>query len=484
MKLIDKNEIEFSNLSNVDDVGRIFFWQGRLYRGIYPTAVTHIHELLNSGLIDHLVNMGLFPTTRLTDYEVDGFPVVLEHELLPLVTFPHEWSFTMLRDSAIAIVEIFKIASDYGWTMKDCHPYNVLIHRSLPVYVDIGSFIRKKSSKTFNINSNFLNCYYWPLYIWASGDRFLAKRIISSGHEIMTDISWNLYISFSFRILNKFSRKKYLTILKKLSNFVGIILSHNFNSDFYTTIASKLPISFLTRNYTLINRKLNQLKAPKPTGIWHNYHEEYFSKNKLLSTNRFNRIIKIIKYLKCSSAVDLAGNKGILSLLLLENTQVKCVTCIDYDEHAIDQLHVFCHKNIIKENKTIRSAVVNFMVPEVNYYTPPPQLRFHSEISIALAITHHLILTQNFPLKEILQRISEYTSKYVLVEFMPLGLWNGHSAPPVPSWYNVEWFKINFCEFFKLRLIEEVESNRVLFLGEKQEKRPDRIEFSESAVNS
>ncbi len=48
---------------------------------------------------------------------------------------------------------------------------------------------------------------------------------------------------------------------------------------------------------------------------------------------------------------------------------------------------------------------------------------------------------------------------------MPLGLWDGKQAPPVPAWYNRDWVRTAFMREFELTHEEQLEENRVLFCG-------------------
>jgi hypothetical protein len=62
-----------------------------------------------------------------------------------------------------------------------------------------------------------------------------------------------------------------------------------------------------------------------------------------------------------------------------------------------------------------------------------------SDVVFALALTHHLILSQNYDIHAIFSTISMYSRKYVYIEFCPLGLWSNGKAPPFPDWYNEAW---------------------------------------------
>lgn len=48
---------------------------------------------------------------------------------------------------------------------------------------------------------------------------------------------------------------------------------------------------------------------------------------------------------------------------------------------------------------------------------------------------------------------------------MPLGLWNGNSAPELPSWYTEEWFISNMQKYYLIMKREKLEDNRVAFVG-------------------
>ena len=90
-----------------------------------------------------------------------------------------------------------------------------------------------------------------------------------------------------------------------------------------------------------------------------------------------------------------------------------------------------------------------------------------SDVTLALALTHHLILTQQYPLPQILKKINNLSNKYVFIEFMPLGLWGGGKKSKIPKGYTVDWFRKNFEKYFKIIGEKNFEENRYLFIGEK-----------------
>src|SRR5690606_22761135 len=126
--------------------------------------------------------------------------------------------------------------------------------------------------------------------------------------------------------------------------------------------------------------------------------------------------------------------------------------CSDYDENAVDLMY-----SMNKGNESLSPVLMNFLFPNTTSFTFPPKDRFQSDLVVALAVTHHILLTQNIPVEFLLASLKGLTKKYIAVEFMPLGLWDGKVSRPIPEWYNVEWFRKTFNTEFKLLLEEQLE---------------------------
>ena len=206
---IPLQEVEFSKFSLSDTVGKVFMWNGRLYRGIFKESRELALELFSSGLIDKLQQEKLIPKTRITDFVLNGFDLVIEHELLQPISYPHEWSFLMLKDAALCVLRINKIALEYGIETKDCHAYNIIFHNNSPVFVDIGSFVLcPRGNVNLLCYEEFLMDYYHPLKIWKSGDYYTAKRIIADESALLPHKSYyNIQYGFPIKELGYYALK-------------------------------------------------------------------------------------------------------------------------------------------------------------------------------------------------------------------------------------------------------------------------------------
>jgi hypothetical protein len=462
---ISPDEIKFSPLSWVDPVGQIFYWRGRVFRGIRHEAVSQVKDLFASGFLDELITKHLFPRTWITDFTLSNFPLVVEHEAIQYVTYPHEWSFDMLRDAAVTVLAANEVARKYGYQMQDCHGYNILFDGTKPKYIDLGSFIPSNYTSAFLPVDEFLGTYWYPLSIWSEGNAFLAKRIITSSNEVMPSSSYHLYKNALLRLVRPRRRHRWAKRSRRLLSAIANLLPENLER-WQRRLLLSLPIECLTRYPDLLRERLLHLEAPEPDTFWHNYHSQYLEDGNIISSPRLDRIVQIVKGLPVESVLELAGNQGVLGVLLLNETQIRHSVITDYDPTAVNWLYQFGRDNSnIPEGKLLQPAILNFMVPEMDGYCPPPVDRLRADLVAALAVTHHLALSQGFPIKNIMKCIASYTREYGLIEYMPLGLWNGNDSPPLPSWYNQTWFEAAFTEFFDLLSVEEVEENRILYIG-------------------
>lgn len=447
---LKQEKLNFSKLSVVDDIGKVFYYQDKVFRGIHRDKESSIVEMFECGLVKELVEKGLIPETTISNYYSDQFLLILEHKKIENLSYVYEWTFDMIKDAARLILQLSSILLKYNYVMKDCHPYNILFENAAPIYVDLGSFI-KMNMCVFPIKE-FNDSYIFPLTLLKIGYPTARETLYGIEFRNLIEYKYKLMFTqlykiillnerFLYKIINKLGRKKYS------KRFISKIL--------------------ISKN----SKKINAFKINR-NSMWSEYHHQILNNEGDLinKTPRFQRIDEIVNQLNVSSVFEIAGNSGAMSILLAKNDKIKKIICTDYDEMAINNLY-----NLIKENQKVNTTLskiyplrFNFSMryEHINYETFSK--RMCSDIVIAMAITHHLLLTQNIDIDRMMERFSLYTKRYLIVEFMPLGLWGGgEDLPSIPVWYNLEWFKKNMSKYFKIHLVEKLEKNRIVLLGEK-----------------
>ena len=92
---------------------------------------------------------------------------VLEHERIPVVSYPYEWSFGMLRRAALLQLELVRRSVEAGLMLKDSSPYNVQWRGARPVFVDVGSFEALREGEPWAGYRQFCSLFLYPLLLQA-----------------------------------------------------------------------------------------------------------------------------------------------------------------------------------------------------------------------------------------------------------------------------------------------------------------------------
>src|SRR4051794_39178120 len=141
MTTVPSNQLTFHPASFGDFNGRVFHWDGGLYRGVAASRADLYNKLFDDGTIARLIDRKLLVTTERTPLRVDGFDLVLKHRALPVVSYAYEWSVGMLKDAALLTLDLEIELATSGLTLQDAHPWNVLFDGPTPCWVDFGSIV-------------------------------------------------------------------------------------------------------------------------------------------------------------------------------------------------------------------------------------------------------------------------------------------------------------------------------------------------------
>lgn len=470
---IPQDEIEFSKTSLVDNFGRVFFWKGRIFRAIHQDRKERCLHLLDSELFASLRKLEYVVNTWVTNYDLNGFALVLEHELL-VVSNPHHWSFSMYKDAALLTLKINNVCRTHGFQLKDAHPYNVLFKNNNPVWVDIGSIEECVTSDKWPAYQEFIQFFYLQLLVWSRGDFYFARKLIEDGvYPMLRTIPMSrpldsLAINSVGRELFDYKLQiKGKTLISHHRKFSTISATARIlNSIFKLLVGKSFGFKYSRRlkDQTYVFKRIESLSRPVKSSTWGTYHDSYKTNGRTIPSDRFLRIVQILKELdiEFSTILDLAGNQGAFTDLLQSSFQLSRILLSDYDENAIDRVYL----ELKGRDSLVQLYLFNFMLPVK--VEDLGDLR--ADIVFALAITHHLTLTQHYSLFSVFSRISQLTNRFAVVEFMPLGLWDGNNGTSidVPGWYTLEFFRDEFLKHFIVLHEEKVEANRIVFVGKKR----------------
>src|SRR3546814_8566021 len=106
-----------------DPATRVYASGARILRGVDGETLAHFSALEAAPFFRELVSQGaIVNTTQVSGEDYDarsilaqGWAGVLEHERVPVVSYPYEWTFSMLRDAALLTLHVLERAIGAGW---------------------------------------------------------------------------------------------------------------------------------------------------------------------------------------------------------------------------------------------------------------------------------------------------------------------------------------------------------------------------------
>lgn len=159
------------------------------------------------------------------------------------------------------------------------------------------------------------------------------------------------------------------------------------------------------------------------------------------------------------SMTEVGANQGFFSYLVATKTQVKKIIATDYDRKAVDVMYQRLKKE--KLDCKITPMVMDFV------WMPLEGLRkFRSDLVVANALTHHLLLGQGMKLHVMVDQLAELTSKYLIVEFMEYGL--NQRKDDLPEWYTLDNFLEGISQKFSVLLVKDTAKGRTMVIGVKK----------------
>lgn len=162
-----------------DRDSRVVITDDAIYRALSPEGAADWSALAASPLLEQITSSGQLIGTREVDASVlgegaellpSGIDKVLEHDRVPFVSYPYEWTFSMLQDAAKLQLDLGIAAIDQGLQLKDATPYNVQFLGSKPVFIDVGSFETLHEGEPWVGYRQFCMLYLYPLLFQAHKD--------------------------------------------------------------------------------------------------------------------------------------------------------------------------------------------------------------------------------------------------------------------------------------------------------------------------
>ena len=224
---------------------------------------------------------------------------------------------------------------------------------------------------------------------------------------------------------------------------------------------------------TSLETLINKLNVPSAQSTWSSYYEEAAQRNNYLEEKKsiINKWMDSLPAIR--TAADLGANEGEFSRLLTSRN-IQVITA-DFDPYCINNLY-----NSVKSNseKNIQPLILDLSNPSpsigVNNEERPSFLRrIKTDLTLALALVHHLAIGKNIPLDRIAYFFSGI-SNYLIIEFVPkedekVQSMLAQKRIDYPH-YNATDFESSFLHYFTIGKKEKIAtSGRILYLMTKKQ---------------
>ena len=134
-----------------DRDSKVLYDDRGVLRGLSERGLADWRALESSALYSRFSESGQLVGSELIDadsFQRNGWAALLRHERVPFVSYPYEWTFSMLKDAALLQLDLTLAALDEELMLKDGSPYNVQWRGTKPVFIDVGSFERLRARRT------------------------------------------------------------------------------------------------------------------------------------------------------------------------------------------------------------------------------------------------------------------------------------------------------------------------------------------------
>jgi SAM-dependent methyltransferase len=469
---IASRDVVFHHLSLADPNGRLFWWNGELYRGISAERAPLYRDLFNKGIVDELIGKKLIIHSEVSDLKTDDYELILTHRLIPFVSYPYEWCAAMLKDAALVVIDLEMELARHHLSLQDAHPWNVLFDGTTPYYVDFGSIVPAHQEILWPAYEQFCNFFLYPLLLMNDGhgrvarwllhdyDRGVLKSdlaafdfgfMLSSKIQNATKYASSIIVSFTPKRLRRQVRQRIALMRTQLLKAGDL---------------SKSRLGFLEK----LRQRIISLAPRQQKTEWSDYYIECFPPFTPSSqwTAKHCSVHQVLTDLKPQSVLDVGCNRGWYSLLA---SHLGCqVVAFDNDEPSVTKLYLDGKENGL----SIFPLIMDFTSPSPGYglcnqSLAPANDRLRCDMVMALGLVHHLVFKRQLDFDQIVPGLSTLSKRWLLLEFIP------REDHYVREWWSEKysWYKLDKLidtlrrHFCHVRILPSYPEPRTLLLCSK-----------------
>ncbi|MCK4604899.1 MAG: SAM-dependent methyltransferase, partial [Deltaproteobacteria bacterium] len=373
-----------------DPSGHVFSRDGKIYRSIFEPGVKDFEATRDAGIYDKLIEDKLLlyhEEVDIGDLAPDGTVYCLTHPRLPMVSYPWEWPFSMLKEAALLHLDAMEILVAKGFWLRDASAFNVQYDGNRMRLIDTLSIGRRVPDSPWVAYKQFCS-------------HFLAPLAMAAYCDIRTLSLWRNYIDgYPLDLATKMLR---FWRLYRPGLFMHLTLHARFQdvSDRKEDIGkAKLDKKLKVSDRGLIglirslHRTIEGIKWKRFSKIWEKYGEiRTYEAEDVAQKSEY--VDRVVQRLQPNMVWDLGANTGEFSLIAASHGSF--VVSIDGDPACTE--HVY-------QRLSRESGLKGILPLTMDLANPSPSLgwdnrerlslrdRGPADLVLALALVHHLVLS-------------------------------------------------------------------------------------------
>jgi len=406
-----------------DPHGYVFRRDGEILRAIDDEFHGLARELMDDGRLDALAKRcGLIGTSIIEDVEClealrlenPGFEHFLKHEHIDFISYPYEWSLSMLADAAVCTLDLQLALLESGLSLKDATPFNVQFENGQPRFIDVASIERPARLDVWYAMGQFTRTLLLPLLMcrhhgWNLRSYFACDPAGLEPEQALKGLGilqrWRPRMAFDVTL------PAYLTRRARRKGSRGQVMLERSNTD--PTIQRF--------NLGRLKKKVQRLATGyKPAGEWQAYTSTCSYGDRAQDSKR-SLVGEYLQQGEPNCVLDVGCNTGDYSFLAAESGAR--VVAVDTDHDAIEMLY-----------RRLREQPADILLLVVDMCNPTPAIGYRNreresfleridgkaDCVLALALIHHLHVNGNLSLPYIRDFFATLTTRNLILEFVPV----------------------------------------------------------------
>ncbi len=394
-----------------DPSGFVFYSRGVVKRQINSCYARQYESLVRSGLYRELVVRGLLiPHKELEEEPLTPEGIrIIRPQRIPFVSYPYEWSFSMLQEAALATLRIQQLALERGMTLKDASAYNIQFIDGKFKLIDTLSFDFYKENTPWIAYGQFCRHFLAPLLLMCHTDIRLNQLLRIYVDGIPLDLARTLLHG-----------KGGLAAWIHIRCHAAAVERHKNGGRIPAFLCPCLKLS-LSAQKKLVDhllRCIGTLPFREVKTEWSGYYGNT-NYSDIAEQSKMDALDSMLSGAAGEVVWDMGANDGKYTRAALRRNAVFAVA-FDVDPIAVERNYKFCVK---AGEKNLLPLLLDLTNPSpgigfANRERVPVSSRGRPGCILMLAIIHHLVIANNLPFARVAEWVASLAPA-LIIEFIP-----------------------------------------------------------------